>query len=222
MLIENCERSAKRYERLLKAHGVPTGGGNRANTPAAGSAGPAGALKAGPKRGAAAAKKRKTAPSPDTDDEEDVKLNLNSEAEKDTKKGVKKAAKKVTKTKKEKAEVAGDDDGSSILNTIPEAPQVGEGGGDDDLCLLCTAEQANGYVPAAVDNGGASQPANPIAGIHSFDYAANMNFHPQTMIPASDGPKLNYTGSPWLPHAESQHFYWNMVQHETSENGHQA
>ena len=164
---------------------------------------------------------------------------IGSDSEKESKKGIKKEIKKEIKPefkqevkdefkdefkpKKEKTESL--DNGSSIPHTIPEAPQDGEnGGGDNDLCLLCTTEQPNGYVPV-VNSAGASQPANyPIAEIHSFDYATNMNFHPQTMIATtSEGLELNdFAGSAWLPHPESQHFYWGMVPHETSENGHQA
>ncbi|KAK1772504.1 hypothetical protein QBC33DRAFT_510361 [Phialemonium atrogriseum] len=211
--------AAKRYERLLKAHGVAPGGGNRANTAGPKSAGTSPA----PKR--AAAKKRKMA-SADSDDDEDVKpedlsFKIETEAKKPAKATAKTTAKKESKAKKEKIEVEVYHDGSSILNTIPEAPpQVGESGGEDDPCLLCTTEQANGYA-SAFDNGGASKLSNSIAGIHSFDYAANMNFHPQTMMTASEDHKPDFTGSAWLPTPEPHHFYWGMVHHESSDNGHQ-
>lgn len=215
--------SAKRYERLLKAHGAPASG--RAN------AQPQGGLATPNSSSKRPSKKRKAPATANSDDDEDVKPNVaeakaKTEDAEDDGVQVKTETKPDVKVKQEQPIALSD--GSYMINAIPGVSSSGErgggdGNGDDDLCLLCTTEQTNGYEPV-VQNGGPPGSANhPIAGFHSFDYAANMNFHPQTMITRSEGPEPNhFSNSAWLPRPEPHQFYWGMVQHWSSENGHQA
>ena len=201
----------------MKAHGV---------NPAVAKGGISTSASNTPKR--TNAKKRKVAPSDDLyeDDDEEVKPSIKEDGGSDKKQIKEETKPKGARAKKEKLD--NEDDGSSkILNAIPEAPHVGEHGGDDHICLLCTTEQTSGYVPAC-DDGGALRAANPFVNTHPFEYLTDINLHPQALaLTASNYPAPIFTNSTppppqsaWLaPHPEPHHYYWNMLRHETPDGG---
>ncbi|KAI1084489.1 hypothetical protein F5B20DRAFT_568404 [Whalleya microplaca] len=172
--------AAKRYERLMKAHGIAPGSSSTSLKKESKDS------KDGVKTRAPNKKRKLAAVDEDAGDiDEPVKKEIKGE--------VKYEDAAIVKAELENSGVA------PAIGTTPAnapTPQPGtptpssnaQNDDDDELLLICATEKRDeGHVP--VYGGGhhhshSHSPAPTIPGIHSFDYAANMAF-PQQITPAS-------------------------------------
>ncbi|KAI1086159.1 hypothetical protein F5B19DRAFT_480242 [Rostrohypoxylon terebratum] len=207
--------AAKRYERLMKAHGINNSGSVKKETKDS---------KEGVKTRATSSKKRKLAAVDEDagDVDEPVKKEIKGEvktedliavkAEQENGVSAMASAPSVTPT-----------NGITPLGPSSSSPSANAQNDedDDDVLVICATEKRDdGGVP--VYGGGhhhshshSHSPAPMIPGIHSFDYAANIGFPPQFPTPTttarmSSPPNslpYGYPPSPWIyPHHETHSY----------------
>ncbi|KAI0125000.1 hypothetical protein BJ170DRAFT_726708 [Xylariales sp. AK1849] len=211
--------AAKRYERLMKAHGI-------ANSP-----GPAPKTPVKKDKGAttprSSAKKRKLE-AVDSDagdiDEPAIKGEVKSEVKSEVK------FEKATRMKTEHGNggIAAMAPAFSVPQPEPPAPANPD---DDDEVYVISSNQKrdNNVLVYGGDHHHSHTPAQTIPGIRSFDYAANLGYPTQaipmtpTMMPrAGSGNHLPYgfpRNSTWVHHHDSSGFFWpeHHIAHQSSE-----
>ncbi|XDG02935.1 hypothetical protein ABKA04_002550 [Annulohypoxylon sp. FPYF3050] len=207
--------AAKRYERLMKAHGISNGGSVKKETKDS---------KEGVKTRATPSKKRKLAAVDEDagDVDEPVKKEIKGEVKTEDSIAVK-------AEQENSVSAMATAPGATPTNGIAPSGQVGSSPStnaqndedDDDVLVICATEKRDdGGVP--VYGGGhhhshshSHSPAPMIPGIHSFDYAANIGFPQQFPIPTtttrmSSPPNsipYGYPPSTWIyPHHETHNY----------------
>ncbi|KAG6360649.1 hypothetical protein INS49_011714 [Diaporthe citri] len=181
--------AAKRYERLMKAHGIEKSNGGGANS--AGASGPstpatpktpATGRKNASNRATPASKKRKmAAPGYDVDEEEDMKLDIKEEAKLEESTNTPNGSYIIDPNNPPTAAPAAD----TLVRTPDGAKHDGEN--NDDVLLVSESRREDGAAPVVFAHQVLLPP--PTEGFYGFvDPATNVHHLPQHPIAATDVP----------------------------------
>ncbi|KAK6078084.1 hypothetical protein SCUP234_06458 [Seiridium cupressi] len=188
--------AAKRYERLMKAHGISATGNAGPSTPkkaAVKKEKDAGTRKPAPKK-----RKLQQVDEDAGDEDEPIKGEVKSE--------IKFEDAITVKTEQSNGGVAALATRTSELSTQPDKPQQISQDEEDDVLVVSSTEKTDNHTPiyGSDHHHHLRMSAQHIPGIHSFDYAANLGYPVQTtptmmmaaMPRASSGTPLPYGFGP--------------------------
>ncbi|ORY64472.1 uncharacterized protein BCR38DRAFT_485618 [Pseudomassariella vexata] len=213
--------AAKRYERLLRAHGIANGG-TSSKTPVKKEDGPAtpATLTKKPRT----TKKRKLAA---------VDENAGDVDEPKVKGEVKSEDASTVKLEQGNGVLASIP--AAVSNSFEETPAAVAAADDDDVLLISATERRPNSIPACSSSGDHHHSPNPmIPGCHSFDCAANMGFSTQTspmmattMLSLTSRPSHSHqthpygfgtsVSSPWFHTHDGSGIYWQNTAPENKE-----